>query len=261
MAAVTVGRDGAVLTVALSAPNGINGLTTDVRRQLLAAFIGPALEPDVRAVVLRGVGRTFCVGQDLLEHAARLEQDPATALDVVGTEYAPMVRAIRALRVPVIAGVNGAAAGAGIGLALGCDVVLISDAARLTVAFTGIGLAADSGLHATLSEAVGARRARSLLIRNAPLDAQAATDLGLADELVAAADFDARLAQVAQQLAAGPTAAYRAVKEVVGVAETGSFEDVLAAEATAQTRLGESTDHAAAVRAFLAKERPTFTGR
>ncbi len=250
---VTVTTAGGVCTVAMTAR--INGLTTEVRRLLLEAFEGPAIEPDVRVVVLRGEGRTFCVGQDLTEHAARLEVNPSTALDVVADEYAPLVRAIRAVAVPVVAGVNGAAAGAGIGLALCADVVVMSDEARLTFAFAGIGLAADSGLHATLTDAVGARRARALLLLDAPLSATEAAAAGLAD--VVTADFETTLARVVGGLATGPTAAYAAIKRIVST----DIEPTLDAEAREQTRLGETTDHADAVRAFLAKEPATFRGR
>jgi 2-(1,2-epoxy-1,2-dihydrophenyl)acetyl-CoA isomerase len=233
----------------------VNGLTTETRRLLLEAFSGPALEPGVRAVVLRGQGRTFCVGQDLTEHAARLAADPSSALDVVASEYAPIVRAIRALGVPVVAGVNGAAAGAGIGLALSADVVVMAADARLTFAFTGIGLAADSALHATLSDAVGARRARAMLLLNEPVSALEAQAAGLAD--VVADDFEAALATTAAQLASGPTAAYAAIKRVL----SQDVEPTLDAEAHEQTALATTADHAAAVRAFLAKQTPTFTGR
>ena len=250
---VTVSTADGVCTVALTAR--VNGLTTEVRRQLLEAFEGPAIEPGVRAVVLRGQGGTFCVGQDLAEHAARLEVNASTALDVVADEYAPLVRAIRSVAVPVVAGVNGAAAGAGIGLALCADVVVMNAAARLTFAFTGIGLAADSGLHATLTDAVGARRARALLLLNAPMTAAEAAAVGLAD--VVGEDFEATLTTVVQRLATGPTAAYAAIKRIV----TTDIEPTLDAEAHEQTLLGETTDHARAVRAFLAKEPTTFTGR
>jgi 2-(1,2-epoxy-1,2-dihydrophenyl)acetyl-CoA isomerase len=250
---VTVATDGGICTVAMTAR--VNGLTTQVRRALLEAFEGPAIEPGVRAVVLRGEGRTFCVGQDLAEHAARLDVNPSTALDVVADEYAPIVRAIRSVAVPVVAGVNGAAAGAGIGLALCADVVVMSDAARLSFAFTGVGLAADTGLHATLTDAVGARRARALLLLNAPLSAAEAAACGLAD--VVSDDFETALATVAHDLASGPTAAYAAIKRIVST----DLEPTLDAEAHEQTLLGETVDHAGAVSAFLAKQPATFSGR
>jgi 2-(1,2-epoxy-1,2-dihydrophenyl)acetyl-CoA isomerase len=260
MSDVRVAQDGAVLTVALAAPNGINGLTDAVRTDLLAALTGPAAGTDVRVVVLRGEGRTFCVGQDLREHAARLDADPAHALDVVATQYTPLVRAIRALEKPVVAGINGAAAGAGVGLALACDVRLVSDAARFTFAFAGIGLAADSGLHATLVAAVGAARARALLILDRPVGADDARGLGLADLVVPAADFETQLTAIAQRLGSGPTKAYAAIKATTQLAERASMDQVLDAEAVVQQQLGETADHARAVRAFLAKETPTFTG-
>lgn len=260
MSDVRVTRADGVLTIAMAAPNGINGLTDAVRADLLAALTGPAADAGVRAVVLRGEGRTFCVGQDLREHAARLDVDPARALDVVATQYTPLVRAIRGLEKPVVAGVNGAAAGAGVGLALACDVRLVSDAARFTFAFAGIGLAADTGLHATLVAAVGAARARALLILDRPVGADEGHAMGLADLVVPAADLDTELAALAARLAAGPTRAYAAIKATTQLAERAGLDQVLEAEAVVQQRLGETADHANAVRAFLAKETPTFTG-
>ncbi|HEX7354672.1 MAG TPA: enoyl-CoA hydratase-related protein [Mycobacteriales bacterium] len=260
MGDVRVTQAGALLTIALAAPNGINGLTTEVRADLLAALTGPAAADEVRAVVLRGEGRTFCVGQDLREHAARLDADPSRAFDVVASEYAPIATAIRALAKPVVAGVNGAAAGAGISLALACDVRVASDAARFTFAFAGIGLVADTGLHATLAAAVGAARARALLLLDAPLSAEQARGAGLVDVLVPAGDFDAEIEALAGRLAAGPTRAYAETKAITQLAEPTGFQDVLDAEAAAQQRLGMTADHAGAVRAFLAKEKPDFRG-
>ncbi|MGH3744619.1 MAG: enoyl-CoA hydratase-related protein, partial [Mycobacteriales bacterium] len=141
-----------------------------------------------------------------------------------------------------------------------CDVRLVSDAARFTFAFAGIGLAADTGLHATLVSAVGAPRARALLMLDRPVGAEEAHAMGLADLVVPAAALDAELAALAERLAAGPTKAYAAIKATTQLAEHASLDRVLEAEAAAQQRLGETADHGHAVRAFLAKETPTFHG-
>jgi 2-(1,2-epoxy-1,2-dihydrophenyl)acetyl-CoA isomerase len=136
----------------------------------------------------------------------------------------------------------------------------VSDAARFTFAFAGIGLAADTGLHATLVGAVGAARARALLILDRPVPADEGHTMGLADLVVPAADFDSELTALTNRLAAGPTRAYAAIKATTQLAERAGLDQVLDAEAAVQQQLGETADHVHAVRAFLAKQTPAFTG-
>jgi len=258
---VQVSEQHGLLRIELAAPSGIHALTRPVRLALLAALTGPAAEPAVRAVLLRGRGRSFCVGQALDEHARRLHDDPDRAFASLDEEYAPLVRALRRLPKPVVAGIDGACAGAGISLALACDIRVASARTRFTFAFTSIGLTADTGLTALLVRSVGAARATALLMLDQPLSAAAAEAAGLVDVVVADDAFEAEATALALRLATGPTAAYAAVKDVVHRAETGPLEDILDAERDAQVRLGRTEDHRGAVEAFLAKRPPVFAGR
>ena len=255
----TVTREDAdgVATLTLQRP----GLTHESRRALLAAVEAVAGDPSVRAVLLTGSGRAFCVGQDLAQHVEALRGDAALSLSVVEDEYNPLVRALAALRVPVVVGINGACAGAGLGLALAGDLRVAAAGAKFTTAFTGIGLGSDSALAWRLVHAVGASRAAELLLLPEPFPAETALGWGLVHRVVDADRVAGEAQELAGRLAAGPTAAYAAVKQVLVSAATDALEDTLAREAVLQVALGRTADHAEAVEAFLAKRAPRFTGR
>jgi 2-(1,2-epoxy-1,2-dihydrophenyl)acetyl-CoA isomerase len=237
------------------------GLSSAMRRELLAVVQDVAADESVRAVLLTGTGRAFCVGQDLAEHVESLRGNAATSLSVVEDEYNPLVLALAGLRVPVVVGINGACAGAGLGMALAGDLRVAAAGAKFTTAFTGIGLSSDSALAARLVHSVGASRATQLLLLPEPFLAETAEQWGLVHRVVPAEEVLADATALARRLAAGPTAAYRAVKTVLSSAATDSLEDTLALEARLQTRLGQTADHVEAVEAFLAKRAPEFTGR
>ena len=255
----TVRREDAdgIATLTLRRP----GLTHESRRRLLAEVEAVAGDPAVRAVVLTGSGRAFCVGQDLAQHVEALRGDAALSLSVVEDEYNPLIRALAALRVPVVVGVNGACAGAGLGIALAGDLRVAAAGAKFTTAFTGIGLGSDSALAWRLVHAVGASRAAELLLLPEPFPAETALQWGLVHRVVDADDVAGEARALAVRLAAGPTAAYAAVKQVLSAAATDALEDTLAREAELQVALGRTADHAEAVEAFLAKRAPRFTGR
>ena len=256
MTSVTLERDGAVASVVLPGP----ALSLAVKEGLLSSLREAAADDGVRAVVLTGTGRAFCVGQDLAEHAAALDKDPATALDTVREHYNPIVTALTTMPKPVIAGVNGTCVGAGLGFVLACDFVVIAAGAVLGTAFTGIGLTCDSGLSVTLPAAVGMPRARALLLRPTTFTAEQAVSWGMPFELVQADQVRQAAAELAGALAAGPTAAYAETKRLLVDGASRPFADSLAAEGAAQGRLGVTADHGNAVRAFLAKEKPAFQG-
>jgi len=255
----TVTRDdaGGVATLTLQRP----GLSSALRRDLLAAVGEVAADDSVRAVLLTGTGRAFCVGQDLAEHVESLRGNAATSLSVVEEEYNPLILTLAALRVPVVVAINGACAGAGLGIALAGDLRIATAGAKLTTAFTGIGLSSDSALAARLVHCVGVSRATQLLLLPEPFLAETAAEWGLVHRVVPPEQVLPEAQALAARLAAGPTAAYRAVKTVLATAATDSLEETLALEARLQTELGQTADHREAVEAFLAKRAPEFTGR
>jgi 2-(1,2-epoxy-1,2-dihydrophenyl)acetyl-CoA isomerase len=253
---VTRGDADGVATITLQRP----GLSSAMRIDLLGVVRDVAADESVRAVLLIGTGRAFCVGQDLGEHVESLRGNATTSLRVVEEEYNPLILALSALRVPVVVGINGACAGAGLGIALAGDLRVAATGAKFTTAFTGIGLSSDSGLASRLMHCVGASRASELLLPE-PFLAETAHEWGLVHRVVPAEQVPDEARALATRLAGGPTAAYRAVKTVLATAATDSLEETLALEARLQTELGQTADHIEAVEAFLAKRPPRFTGR
>jgi len=251
---ISVSREGAVATVTMLVPS----LSVAVKTALRDALHEIAADDGVRAVVLTGSGAAFCFGQDLGEHARVLDEGAGSALNTVTEHYNPIVLALAGMAKPVVAAINGTCVGAGLGLALACDLRLAATGARMGTAFTGIGLTCDSGLSATLGRAVGASRAAELVLLAEAFTAEQAHSWGLVRDVVALDQLPATAAELAARLAAGPTLAYAESKALLA---DPRLAQVLAAEATAQARLGTSADHNNAVRSFLAKHPPTFTGR
>jgi 2-(1,2-epoxy-1,2-dihydrophenyl)acetyl-CoA isomerase len=254
---VTVAVKDAVGVVTLRTP----ALSRSAKEQLLAGLRRLSGDDAVRAVVLTGTGKVFCVGQDLGEHAAALDANPAGAFETLAEHYNPIVLTLTEMAKPVIAAVNGTCAGAGISLALACDLRVCSTAAKFATAFTGIGLTFDSGLSATLTRAVGTARASELILLAEPFTAQQALDWGLVGRLADPDRVHAESTDLAARLAAGPTLAYAEAKRAIAGAALPALSDVLNAERAAQSRLGQTADHKGATEAFLAKRRPVFRGR
>lgn len=254
-------RDPAVAIVTLNRPQRRNALTVELKEALVTTLERVSADDAVRAVVLAGSGKAFCVGQDLAEHAQALRDDPASAFDTVARHYSPIVRALVSMPKPVVAAVNGAAFGAGLGFALACDLRVAADTATFGTAFAGIGLTADSGLSATLARSVGQARALELLLLGEPFDAARALEFGLVSSVVPAGELPEAALGPARRLAAGPTMAYAEIRKAVLSSPGASWDEVLAAEGAAQARLGLTSDHQGAVQAFLAKQRPSFEGR
>jgi 2-(1,2-epoxy-1,2-dihydrophenyl)acetyl-CoA isomerase len=257
---VLVDVSGAVATITLNRPEGMNALTVEAKEALLAAVGTVATDEAVRAVVLTGTGRAFCVGQDLREHAALLAAGDPAPLATVNAHYNPLITLIATMPKPVIAAINGTAAGAGLGIACACDFRIGASGSRYTTAFTGIGLTADSGLSWTLPRLVGRGRAAALLMLAEPFTAEQALEMGILNACVAPEQVLPAATELAQRLAAGPTAAYASVKQSVLYAADASLQDALVKEDELQTRAGATQDHANAVTSFLAKTPPVFTG-
>jgi 2-(1,2-epoxy-1,2-dihydrophenyl)acetyl-CoA isomerase len=252
---------GAVATVTLNRPEGMNALTLEVKFALLQAVTAVRDDGRIRALVLTGSGRAFCVGQDLREHAALLATGDPAPLSTVGEHYNPLITMLAALPFPTIAAVNGSAAGAGLGLACALDLRIGAAGARCTTAFAGIGLTADSGLSWTLPRLVGLGRATALLLLAEPFTCEQALEMGLMNAVVPAEQVLTVATELATRLAAGPTTAYDCIKTSLAASGTRDLAAALAIEDQQQTRAGATADHAAAVRAFLGKQPPEFTGR
>jgi 2-(1,2-epoxy-1,2-dihydrophenyl)acetyl-CoA isomerase len=253
--------DDGVAVIELRRPSAGNALDVSLRYGLIAAVRRVRSDGDlVRAVLLAAEGRHFCVGQDLKEHARALETTPGSAFAIVRNEYNPLVEELHALPQPVVAAVEGACVGSGLGLALCADLRVAAAGARFSTAFAGIGLAADSGLSGALAQAVGPSRAAALMLLGDRFDADAAQQWGLVHRVVPDGSAGAEGLALAKRLAAGPTAAYAEVKALLR-ADWARLPVVLEREAAAQERLGATEDHQAAVRAFLAGRQPSFTGR
>ena len=257
-----VERDGAVVTLTLNRPDSLNSLDAELRVALRDTLAGLDTDPDCRAVVLAGAGRAFCVGQDLREHAGVLESGTDDPLHAVREHYNPIALRLATLDRPVVAAVRGMAAGAGASIACLADFRIGGPATRFLMAFANVGLAGDTGASWSLPRLVGHAKATELLMLAEPVDAAEALRIGLLSRLVE--DDDAVLPaarELAARLANGPTTAYAAIRRQLAVGGAGTLTDALAAEAAAQQRSGATADHREAVRAFLAKQRPVFTGR
>ncbi|NYH55509.1 2-(1,2-epoxy-1,2-dihydrophenyl)acetyl-CoA isomerase [Nocardiopsis arvandica] len=245
-------------TVRLNTP----GLTRRVKEELLDALRRAAESTTARAVLLLGSDKAFCVGQDLGEHARILEEEPQDALGTVREHYNRIVLALEDIQVPVVVGIGGACVGAGLGFALAGDVRVAARRAKFGTAFTGIGLASDSGLAYRLVTALGQARAMELMLLSTVFGAERALELGLVTEVVDDDAWAERARETALQLASGPTGAFVAAKREVRAAAQGGRElpELLEEEADLQNQLGQTADHVGAVRAFLNKEKPAFTG-
>jgi 2-(1,2-epoxy-1,2-dihydrophenyl)acetyl-CoA isomerase len=252
----------AVATITLNRPAAMNSLSVATKEALLDAVTVVATDPAVRCVVLTGVGRAFCVGQDLKEHVEILESGSSEALfRTVDEHYNPIVTALATMPKPVVAAVNGVAAGAGASLALACDLRILADTAGFNFAFAGVALSCDTGSSWTLPRIVGTARALELLYFPRTVDAATSLELGLATEVVSEESLPGTVQAWAGRLAAGPTVAYGAIRQSVAHSAGHGFADSLAFESAMMQRTGASADHPAAVAAFVAKRKPVFEGR
>jgi len=252
-----VEADGAVATITFDRPDALNALTIPIKVALLDALRSIGEDRSIRAVILTGAGRAFCAGQDLAER-----DDPdAPPLDVELRErYNPIVRAIRALDQPVIAAVNGVAAGAGASLAFACDLRIASADARFVLAFGRIGLVPDSGATWFLPRLVGAARAAEIALVGDPIDADEALRIGLVDRVVPPDTLMAEARAMADRLAAGAPRALAMTKHALQRSWSIDLDAALEDEARLQGEAGATSDHAEGLAAFREKRPPRFTG-
>jgi 2-(1,2-epoxy-1,2-dihydrophenyl)acetyl-CoA isomerase len=253
---ILAAHDAGVATLTLNRPDSLNALNGAMRRELSAALKAAAKDDATRAVVITGSGRGFCAGADLRGGSG--ERDFRRVLTA---EYNPLIEAIRTLPKPVVAAVNGVAAGAGVSLALAADLVVAAADARFVPAFARIGLVPDSGLTRTLVRALGRHRAFEILMGERQLGADDARDLGLVAAVVPGDRLMEVAGDVARRLAAGPTRAIGLTKRLLNRAEDATLADALAAEAALQDVAGGTDDHAEGVAAFGEKRDPEFHGR
>lgn len=258
---VVVDRVDAVVTITLDDPEHRNALTVASKEALREAVADVAADERVRAVVLAGSAKAFCLGQDLGEHAQALAGGAERAFATVREHYTPIVRDLLTMPKPVIAAVGGTCVGAGLGLALACDHRVFATGVRLATAFAGIGLTFDTGLSVTLPRAVGDARAKELVLFGRTFTAEEAIAWGISGETASAEEVLPRAVALARQLAEGPTTAFAESKRLIGQASGLSLDAALEAEAVGQVTCGSTRDHAAAVAAFLSREAPVFTGR
>lgn len=251
-----------VATITLNRPDAMNSLDIATKEALLAAVRQVAEDPAARCVVLTGSGRAFCVGQDLKQHIELLRTGDSDALfTTVDAHYNPIVTTLATMEKPVIAAVNGVAAGAGASLAFACDLRIVVEEAGFNLAFAGVALSCDTGSSWTLPRLVGPTKAMDLLYFPRTVSAAEALELGIATRVVSADEFGTTVADLAGRLAAGPTVAYAAMRSSVAYAAEHPFTEALAFESTMMARTGATEDHRAAVAAFVAKEKPRFEGR
>jgi 2-(1,2-epoxy-1,2-dihydrophenyl)acetyl-CoA isomerase len=254
VAEVEVSREGAVQTITLNRPDLLNAFNQPMHQQLAAA-LKEARAPEVRAVVITGAGRGFCVGQDLAEF-----QEMPDIGDALRSRYHPTILAIRALEKPVLAALNGPAAGAGLSLACACDIRIASDAATFVPAFVGIGLVPDSGGTYFIHRLLGSARAFEWMSSNRRLNAAEAHAWGLVSEVVETDALAARAAEVAAGYASAPTRAIGMTKRLFDHADHATLEEQLELEAQLQKVATGTADFREGVTAFLEKRPPRFTG-
>jgi len=255
MAEVETSREGAVLTITLNRPEVLNAFNAAMHKALAGA-LKEAGDLAVRAVVLTGAGRGFCVGQDLTE----FRESSGDIGSRLRENYHPNVLAIRRLEKPVIAAVNGAAAGAGLSIACACDIRLAADSASFVPAFINIGLIPDSGGSYFVTRLLGYARAFEWMTSGRKLSAAEAHAWGLVSEVVEGEQLAERSAEVAAQLAAMPTRGVGMTKRLFDRAATSALEEQLELEAQLQTTATQTDDFKEGVAAFLEKREPRFTG-
>ncbi|HEY7873718.1 MAG TPA: enoyl-CoA hydratase-related protein [Actinomycetota bacterium] len=254
--------DDGVAVVRLDRPEVLNAFNDEMGFAALEAVEKASADDDVRCIVITGTGRAFSAGEDLGALQVGYEAgEPPPSGDTLVKRYNPLIRAIRAAPKPVVAAINGVAAGAGASIALACDFRIAVDKAKLSLAFVKVGLVPDSGGLWFLTKMVGAARAWELGATGDPLDAARCLELGIVNEVVDADGFEDAWRSFARKLAVGPTRAYALIKQLVDSSTRVSLDDQLEAEVDAQTQAGLTSDHLEGVRAFLGKRAPDFEGR
>jgi len=253
--------DGVAL-ITLNRPDVLNAFNDELGFAALDAMNSAAEDDNVRCVVITGAGRAFCSGEDLgaLGDGYRAGDVPDLGETLV-KRYNPLIRAIRSAPKPVVAAVNGVAAGAGASIALACDFRIASEKAKFILAFVHVGLVPDSGALWFLTKMVGTSKAWELAATGSPLTADEALRMGIVGRVAPPEEFEASWKEFVSTLAAGPTRAYALIKSLTNLASDRSLVEQLDAEVSIQSEAGKTLDHLEGVQAFLAKRPPKFQGR
>jgi len=250
-----------IARLTLNRPERLNSLNTRMHQELQHALAVLAADTEARVLILTGAGRGFCAGQDLGERTVVPGGAPADLGDSIERHYKPLILALRRLPLPIIAAVNGVAAGAGANLALACDLVLAARSASFVQAFARIGLVPDCGGTWLLPRLVGSARAMGLALLGEKLPAAQAAQWGLIWRCVEDEELAPEVDSLAARLAAAPTRALARAKQLLAASASHTLEQQLDAEREVQRELGYSADYAEGVAAFTAKREPRFTGR
>jgi 2-(1,2-epoxy-1,2-dihydrophenyl)acetyl-CoA isomerase len=251
-------RDGAVLTLTINRPEALNALNPSTMQALRNAIEGAGRDPDIGAVVLTGAGRAFCSGADLKDVSTRLDAGETDVGGDLRANYVPLTRAIVSCPKPVIAALNGTAAGAGLSLALACDLRIATAGAQLIVAFVRVGLVPDAGSLFFLTRMLGLSKASELALTGDPLSVEAAQQLGLIAAVVPAEQLMVVALERARRLAAGPRQTTALIKRGLARALELDLERVMELEAQLQTLAARTPDAQEAIRAFIEKRTPVF---
>ncbi|MEH7549592.1 MULTISPECIES: enoyl-CoA hydratase-related protein [Bacillaceae] len=245
-----------VARITLNRPNTLNAFVAQMNMEITKAIKAASSSEEVRCIVITGEGRGFCSGQDLSEVDENMDHG-----QVLREKYGPMIKQIYQCEKPIIAAVNGIAAGAGFSLALACDFRLLSDRASFINAFIHIGLIPDSGNSYFLTRLVGEAKALEISILGEKIPADQAHVLGLATKVVSSDNWDAEVNQFAERIAALPTKAVGLIKRTIKATAEQSFTDYLEEEAQGQRIAGLTKDHREGVQAFMEKRKPNFSGK
>lgn len=256
---VRLERDGAVAGIVLARAGAGNAVSLAFCQAFHDAVETCAADRSIRAVLVRAEGPSFCVGGDLAEFEAKGEQRPAHLAALAPVFHAAQAR-LMTLSAPVVVAVNGAVAGAGLGLALCGDIVVAAQSARFTLAYTAIGLSPDGGSTHLLPRLIGLRRTQELMLTNRRVDAAEALALGMVTEVVADRDLETHAQALARRLADGPTQAFAVVKRLLSLTFDRDFRAQTDDEGEQIARLSGGADAAEGIQAFFARRPPVFNG-
>lgn len=252
--------DNGILTITLNRPEKLNAMTPTLLRELKDAFVQAGSDSAVRAVVLSGAGRGFCAGADLAAASEAMMSGGFSYKANLNATYNPLILTMQSLQKPIIAAVNGVAAGAGMSLALACDIRIAAESASFLQAFVKIGLVPDSGSTWLLPRIVGLTKALELMVTGQRVSAREALEMKMINQVVSDADLAEHVAQMAKVFANAPTKAIGLIKQAVNFASTSTLEEALYSEARQQEEAGKTADHMEGVAAFLEKRPAQFKG-